>query len=170
MTTEMFFQKGNNDRVDFFNLWIDFVERHGIDYCLVGGLAVNAYCEFRGTVDMDMVVADLERVLEKIKPPMYAKPWRFFVKVRCDKSDLTVQLQKHTWFKEYLKRAVTRKVLGRKVRVACLKDLIASKEMAVASPKRNKAKQFVDQRDLVLLKKLAKKLEAKATKASKNAK
>lgn len=67
MTTRLFFNKVSNSEDDILQGFIDLLNENKADYCLVGGLAVNAYVDPVISLDMDIIVAakDIE-ILRKI--------------------------------------------------------------------------------------------------------
>lgn len=56
MIEREFMNKVANSKDDFLQKFIDILEKENISYCIVGGLAVNAYAEPVVSLDLDVVV------------------------------------------------------------------------------------------------------------------
>ena len=52
-----------NSQTDVIQTLLNFIHEHNIRYCVIGGLAVNAYVEPVVSLDLDLVIAAAE--LEK---------------------------------------------------------------------------------------------------------
>ena len=57
MTAKEFMKALANGTSDILQLLLSILESTGTDYCLIGGLAVNAYVEPVVSLDIDIVVA-----------------------------------------------------------------------------------------------------------------
>lgn len=55
MTEKEFFNAVSNGREDVLQVFLDALSATGIDYCVIGGLAVNAYAEPVVSLDLDVV-------------------------------------------------------------------------------------------------------------------
>ena len=71
MTEKEFFNTVSNGSEDVLQLFLEAVSSAGASYCLIGGLAVNAYAEPVVSLDLDVVVAaeDIERVCKAARRP-----------------------------------------------------------------------------------------------------
>ncbi len=56
MKTNEFFKKLTNSEFDIIKEIIGIIEKNKIDYCVIGGMAMNAYCDPLLTLDFDIVV------------------------------------------------------------------------------------------------------------------
>ena len=57
MTKKEFLNAITNGKVDIIQAFLDTLSRSNLDYCVIGGLAVNAYAEPVVSLDLDVVVA-----------------------------------------------------------------------------------------------------------------
>jgi len=69
MTEKTFLNSIANGKSDIVQLLLDQLEKLKIDYCIIGGLAVNAYADPVASLDLDLVltVRDTEKILEHVK-------------------------------------------------------------------------------------------------------
>ena len=123
-------------------------------YCLIGGLAVNAYVEPVYTLDADIVVAaehlaSLISALEQEGFVIQRHPdW---VNAATPDSDLRIQFTTDPRYQDFPSRAVTDKVLGQSVRIASLRDVVQGKLWAYSDPARRLSKRKKDELDLIRL-------------------
>lgn len=66
MTKKEFLNAVSNGKVDILQIFLDAISNLGADYCVIGGLAVNAYAEPVVSLGLDVVVAikDVESFCE----------------------------------------------------------------------------------------------------------
>lgn len=57
MTAKIFMTRLANGQADVVQQFLDLLNDLKIDYCVIGGLAVNAYVEPVVSLDLDLVVA-----------------------------------------------------------------------------------------------------------------
>ncbi len=57
MTKKEFLKAVSNGKIDVLQIFLDTMLDLGVDYCVIGGLAVNAYAEPVVSLDLDIVVA-----------------------------------------------------------------------------------------------------------------
>lgn len=112
---------------------IDFCARIG-PYCLIGGLAVNCFVDPVYTLDADLVlVADAVN------------------REHVHSSELRIQFTLDLRCQPFVHRAVEREVLGVRVKVAQLDDIVQGKLWAWSDPARRLAKRKKDELDLIRL-------------------
>jgi len=124
---------GGND----FQAVVELLERIGEPWCLIGGLAVNAYCEPVYTADADFVViaSPLEFICAELAGLGFAiSRQRFWINARLQGSDLVMQFTTDPRYQDFLGRAAPAEVLGAQCRVASLADLFQGKLWAAADP------------------------------------
>ncbi len=139
---------GGND----FQATVELLERLGEPWCLIGGLAVNAYCDPVYTTDADFVVisSQLEFVCaEFVGLGFDISRHRFWINARLHGSDLVVQFMTDPRYQDFLGRAPHGEVLGIQCRVAALPDLFQGKLWAIADPECLPVKRAKDELDLV---------------------
>ena len=56
MTKKEFLNSVSNGKIDVLQILLDAMSDKGVDYCVIGGLAVNAYAEPVVSLDLDIVV------------------------------------------------------------------------------------------------------------------
>ena len=139
--------------VDDTNLLEEFVrllETHGLRYCVIGGQAVNAYVEPLVSLDLDVVIAaDQAGRLPSILPATYRQE-RFPHSLNLSKagSDLRIQVQTDPRYATFVTKATVRDVLGIRLPVAALEDVLQGKIWAAADPARRGSKRQKDLADI----------------------
>ena len=139
---------GGNDFAEVVGL----LEEKGSAWCLIGGLAINAYVEPVYTVDADfvLVAAALPRMLSVLEERGYrTSQHRFWANARRAGSDLAVQFTTDERYQGFCQRAVPAEVLGVLAKVAALADLFQGKLWAWADPERRSTKRAKDELDLL---------------------
>lgn len=142
--------------VDEANLLEDFVrllDTHGVRYCVIGGQAVNAYVEPLVSLDLDIVIAaDQAATMASVIPADYRQE-RFPHSLNLSKtgSDLRVQVQTDPRYAGFVERATTRDVLGVRLQVAAVEDVLQGKVWAALDPSRRGSKRQKDLADIARL-------------------
>jgi len=141
------------DRADFLGRLIALLADHGIRYCLVGGQAVNAYAEPVVSLDLDIViVADQLQQVEALMREMFLiERFPHRLNVSLPGSDLRVQIQTDPRYFPFVDRATVRDVLGLRLPVARLEDLLQGKLWAVMDETRRPSKRQKDLADIARL-------------------
>ncbi len=137
------------------------LRRHGAGWCVIGGLAVNAYATPVYTADLDLVVIanDLEPVLADLRAADFRVkefPFSTNVQRRAGRTEtstnmLMVQFTKPDRYQSFVERAVLRPIFGIDVPVASLADVVQGKLWAWGDPSRRPTKQLKDRLDLMRL-------------------
>ena len=98
----------------FLTKLIELLDRHGIQYCVIGGQAVNAYAKPVPRHDLDLVVAgdDLGRAADLLSSRFELKRTPHSLSVSSPNSDLRVKVQLDPRYAEFLERAEEAEVLG----------------------------------------------------------
>lgn len=86
------------DRGEYFNVlqkFLNLLEKKEIDYCVIGGLAVNAYVDPVVSLDLDIVVAAdaIEELIKETEKIFTIKKFSHSLNLSSSKSDLRIQLQ-----------------------------------------------------------------------------
>lgn len=126
----------------------------GATYCVVGGMAVNAYAEPVVSLDLDMIVAaDRADAVTAAAEAHGLKVEQFDQRVNLtsDKSDLRIQLQTDARYQEFLARSAEKDILGYRLRVASVEDVLQGKIWAYSDPSRRKSKRQKDLADIMRL-------------------
>jgi hypothetical protein len=138
------------DRVDLLRQILDLFEREHVRYCVIGGLAVNAYVEPVVTLDLDVVLAadDLLRVEPALSAAFATERFPHSLNVSLAGSDLRVQIQTDPRYAPCVERASHRTVLGVDMPVAGLPDVLQGKVWAVQDETRRASKRQKDLADV----------------------
>jgi hypothetical protein len=154
MTGKEFIQAVANGRVDLVSLLLSILDAAGADYCVVGGLEVNAYAEPVVSLDLDVVVVAhrLDTVVAAARARgMGVLECAHSVNLSAVGSDLRVQLQTDARYQDFVVRRERRSVLGYEMWVARLTDVVQGKIWAYLDPERRKSKRQKDLSDLMRL-------------------
>ena len=152
MTAEEIFESvTNGGRSDFAEVF-SILAKADPGWCLIGGLAVNCYVSPLYTVDADFVV--VSAMIEVVVAMLAAKRFqirRFEFSVNAQRlgSDLVIQFTTDQRYQAFIQRAEPREVLGHRIPVAALPDIIQGKIWAWEDPRRRLSKRTKDQADLV---------------------
>ena len=134
---------------------IKLCEAHG-NYCVIGGLALNAYCEPVFTADADIVLAvDIDKLKlfrESLKELGFkTKLHRYWLSARQKDSNLQIQITRDKQYSDFPEKAVKKDIFGIPAMVASIEDLTKGKLLAFNSAERSEAKKTKDKLDLIRL-------------------
>lgn len=154
MTGKEFFRSVANGKVDLLEVLLEVLRRAGADFCVIGGLAVNAYAEPVVSLDLDVVVVaerlpDVRTAAKALG--MKVEDFEHSVNLSLAGSDLRVQLQKDHRYQSFVGRAGRRTVLGYELPVARIEDVVAGKLWAYSDSTRRASKRQKDLADLMRL-------------------
>jgi len=153
MTGKTFLNKLANGEADVIQIFLDMIEKKGIDYCLIDGLAVNAYTKPVVSLDLDMVVAvsDIDKLCKEAGNEFTIERFAHSVNLKSHKSDIRIQLQTDPRYQKFIKNAKERKVMEYNIRVASLEDVLQGKIWAYSDDKRRESKKQKDLADIYRL-------------------
>ena len=152
MTPKEFINSLANGKLDIIQILLDILEKVHSRYCLIGGLAVNAYVEPVVSLDLDIVVAaeDVEVICSAaLENDLKVERFEHSVNISNPKSNLRIQLQTDPRYQEFILHAETREVLGYKMRVASLGDVLQGKVWAYLDMERRRSKRQKDLADIL---------------------
>src|SRR5580704_12890954 len=131
------------DWSDFLNNLIALLSGHRVRYCVIGGQGVNAYAEPLIGLDLELVVeADqLDMVESLLGEHFQLERFQNSLNVSASGSSLRVQIQPDPRYFEFPQRAGVRDVLGVRLPVAAIEDILQGKIWAVTDPKRRPSKR-----------------------------
>jgi len=117
-----FYRTVTMDRSDLLERLLSLFEREGIRYCVIGGLAVNAYVEPVVTLDLDVAIApeQFEKTISVLRDEFEIEDFPHSVNVSAPGSSLRVQVQKDSRYSDFVQRASVRNVLDHQLPVADL--------------------------------------------------
>jgi hypothetical protein len=153
MTKKEFLNAISNGKVDIVQAFLDILTTSNVDYCVIGGLAVNAYAEPVVSLDLDIVVAaeNIETVVRAVKSHFRVERFTHSLNLSTDKSDLRIQLQTDSRYQDFISRATSQIVLGYTMKVASAEDVLQGKIWAYLDDQRRKSKRQKDLADIVRL-------------------
>ena len=153
MTKKEFLNAVSNGKVDIVQAFLDTLSTSNADYCVIGGLAVNAYAEPVVSLDLDIVVAadNIETLIKAAKAHFKIQRFIHSINLSSDKSDLRIQLQTDSRYQHFISRAKNCSVLGYKMKVASVEDVLQGKIWAYLDEQRRKSKRQKDLADIVRL-------------------
>lgn len=154
MTGKEFLNGVTNSRRDIVEVLLELLQQTDSRYCVIGGLAVNAYAEPVVSLDLDLVVvADhveaLRAAAEKLG--MKVETFEHSVNLSAADSDLRIQIQTDPRYQDFLPHAQQSNVLGHTMSVAGLQDVLRGKLWAYADDARRKSKRQKDLADILRL-------------------
>lgn len=138
------------DAVGFLDRILALLSESGVRYCVIGGQAVNAFVEPVVSLDLDLAVAaeDVQSAEELLRRHFRVERFPHSVNVSTVGSDLRVQLQTDPRYAEFPGGASERDVLGLKLPVARLEDVLQGKVWAAQDPDRRPSKRQKDLADI----------------------
>lgn len=152
MTGKDFMRALANGQTDLVQVLLDILAETGASYCVIGGLAVNAYADPVVSLDLDLVVvADGVEAVRRAAEGrgMTVETFEHSVNLSASGSDLRIQLQSDPRYQAFLPRAAEREVLGYRLRVAAIEDVLQGKLWAWADPTRRQSKRQKDLADIL---------------------
>lgn len=153
MTKKEFFKAISNAEEDVIQIFLDAISKANVDYCVIGGLAVNAYAEPVVSLDLDIVVAknDIGTACKAVEDYFKIERFAHSVNLSSNKSDLRIQLQLDQRYQNFITRATIHSVLGYEMKVAIVEDVLHGKIWAYSDEQRRKSKRQKDLADIMRL-------------------
>jgi len=154
MTGKEFMNAVANGETDILQLLLEILTETRSAYCVVGGLAVNAYAEPVVSLDLDVIVAadKVDEVGTAAKNRgLKVEKFEHSLNLSSQKSDLRIQLQTDVRYQEFLSRAVDKQVLGYRLKVAAVTDVLQGKVWAYLDKSRRRSKRQKDLADIMRL-------------------
>ena len=153
MNEREFTNKVTNSQEDFLQDFLDLLEERDVPFCVIGGLAVNAYAEPVVSLHLDLVVTSdhVDELVEALGQRFTIHRFPHSINVSSPSSDLRIQLQTDPKYQSFVARASQRMVLGYEVSVAALEDVLQGKVWAFSDPTRRPSKRQKDLADIMRL-------------------
>jgi len=152
MTRKEFLNSLANGKSDILQLLLDILAETESRYCVIGGLGVNAYVEPVVSLDVDIVLAahDVDIVANAAKDRgLKVEEFEHSVNLSSPGSDLRIQIQTDPRYQDFVAGAEPRDVLGYKMNVATLEDLLQGKVWAYMDKNRRRSKRQKDLADVL---------------------
>jgi len=153
MMEKEFMNKVARGEDDFLQKFIDILEKENISYCVVGGLAVNAYTEPVVSLDLDVVVfaEKLGNLVSVLRELFSVVEYPNSINISESTSALRIQIQTDPRYQPFIDRAGSKTVLGYDVFVAEVKDVLRGKIWAAVDETRRPSKRQKDLADIMRL-------------------
>jgi hypothetical protein len=151
MTNKEFINSLANGKSDIIQILLDILSKTNSRYCLIGGLAVNAYVEPVVSLDLDIVAAveDVGAICKAAKERgLKVEQFEHSVNITSKSSDLRIQLQEDPRYQRFVSNAQDRNVLGYTIRVARIEDVLEGKVWAYMDKTRRRSKRQKDLADI----------------------
>jgi hypothetical protein len=148
-----FWKEITMDKSNFLEQFIALLKDNDIHYCVIDGQGVNAYVEPLVSLDLDVVVAtgQIARLRELLTARFKVSEFPHSLNVTSSDSELRVQIQTDERYADFVQRAEVRDVLGLKMPVAGIEDLMRGKVWAALDPRRRASKRQKDLADIARL-------------------
>ncbi len=140
-----------NGKSDIIQILLDILTKTGSQYCLIGGLAVNAYVEPVVSLDLDIVAAveGIGAICKAAKEHgLKIEQFEHSINITSPNSDLRIQLQTDPRYQRFISFAQDRDMLGYRMKVARLEDVLQGKVWAYMDTSRRKSKRQKDLADI----------------------
>ncbi len=140
-----------NGKKDIIQEIIDLLNDNHIEYCVIGGLAVNAYVEPVVSLDLDIVVIidGMDKLIELTKDKFTIGKFAHSINLESEDSDIRIQIQTDERYQDFIKRASIKDIMGYQMSVASLEDIIAGKVRAFSDEQRRGSKRQKDLADIM---------------------
>ena len=153
MTEKEFINNIANGQEDIIQKLVDLLEENKIGYCVIDGLAVNAYVEPVVSLDLDIVVAtnSIGKLCQVAANIFTIKEFEHSVNLKSSKSDLRIQVQTDSRYQAFISKAIVKNVMGYDMKVAAIEDILQGKIWAYSDQKKRKSKRQKDLADIFRL-------------------
>lgn len=153
MTEKQFLNNLAGAKSDVIQQFLDLLAQLQISYCVIGGLAVNAYAEPVVSLDLDLVIAtdSIEKLNKAAAATFTIKEFPHSLNLSSSESQLRIQIQTDLRYQEFLDRATKKIILGYEMKTAALEDVLQGKIWAYLDSERRKSKRQKDLADILRL-------------------
>ena len=151
MTASEIFESVTGSGSSDFATLVNILNRRSA-WCLIDGLAVNCYVEAVYTLDAYVVVIASELLMikdELIKAGFSVEEFPQSLNAKMSKSDLRIQFTLDPRYQDFVNDTTIRDVLGRRVPVASLPNVVRGKIWAWNDERRRVSKRKKDELDLI---------------------
>ena len=151
MTDKEFVSRLANGKSDIIQILLDILSKTKSAYCIIGGLAVNAYVEPVVSLDLDITVASgsIEAICKAAQERgLKVEHFEHSINISTVGSDLRIQLQTDNRYQKFVSVAADKNVLGYVMKVAGIEDVLQGKVWAYMDKTRRKSKRQKDLADI----------------------
>lgn len=151
MTRKEFLNRVSESKTDVLGDFVRFLERRAVRYCVIGGMAVNAYAEPVVSLDLDIVLAEdrIAGIVDDLAPRFRVKKFPNSLNLASSETELRIQIQTDPRYQGFLSGARKKDVLGYRLPVARAEDVLRGKIWAAEDPKRRPSKRQKDLSDIL---------------------
>jgi len=151
MTYKEFMNAVANGKSDVLQIFLNTLAEHGAEYCVIGGLAVNAYVEPVVSLDLDMVIAenDIEKVCRAVENQFTVERFSHSINLTSSQSDFRIRLRTDARYQDFIACATLRSVLGYRMKVAAIEDVLPGKIRTYSDEQRRMSKRLKDLTDIL---------------------
>ena len=142
MTATEAYESVTNGGASDFAAVVEILEDHG-PWCLIGGLAINCYVEPVYTLDADIVVVsqELTAVAERLRSVGFAlREFPHSLNAQRGSGKLNIQFTTDPRYQEFVTAGTPADVLGLRVPVATIENLVRGKIWAWSDKERRLSK------------------------------
>lgn len=153
MTKKEFFKQIAKEKKDLLQEFVLLLKKKKIPFCVIGGLAVNAYAEPVVSLDLDVVIVakQISELLDSLTREYKFKRYPNSINISSVSSDLRIQIQTDPRYQDFIKRARYKEVLGYTLPVAAIEDVLQGKVWAAQDDTRRPSKRQKDLADILRL-------------------
>lgn len=153
MTKREFTRRILSGKTDVLQVFLDALRAAKVRFCVIGGLAVNAYTEPVVSLDLDIVVVSnrIEELHDLLPPGFKVKPFPNSLNISAKGADLRIQVQTDPRYQAFLARSRRKSVLGYPMPVAAAEDVLQGKIWAALDDTRRPSKRHKDLADILRL-------------------
>jgi hypothetical protein len=153
VTKREFARRVWNGKNDVLEPFLDSLDKARIKFCVVGGLAVNAYAEPVVSLDLDIVVSapQIQKLASALPRAAKTKRFAHSLNIELPGSDVRIQVQTDERYQPFLRRARKKSVLGYKMPIAHIEDVLQGKIWAALDESRRASKRQKDLADIMRL-------------------
>jgi hypothetical protein len=150
MTKKKFLNSVTNSQEDIAQQLLDLLKKLDVEYCVIGGLAVNAYAEPVVSLDLDIVVIAeaLDALTEEAKKLFTIEEFPHSLNLKSPKSDLRIQIQTDPCYQAFIKRASVKMIMDYEMKVASIQDVLQEKVWAYSDKTKRASKRQKDLADI----------------------
>jgi hypothetical protein len=150
MQAQAFWNTVTKDESGFLTEFVTLLEKEGIRYAVIGGQAVNAYVDPLVSLDLDLVVEEPRRAEFETELGKRFRVETFEHRVNVSKAGSALRVQVYTdpRYRVFVDRAAPGDVLGLRLSVAALGDVLQGKIWAFSDEKRRPSKRQKDLTDI----------------------
>lgn len=138
------------DRSNLLERFFERLQAHEVRFCLIGGQALNAYVEPVVSLGVDVVIASgqIDKVESLLQGEFELARVPHSLNVSAPDSDVRIQIQLDPRYNEFVDRATARDVLGLRVPVGTVEDILRGKIWAAQDATRRGSKRQKDLADI----------------------